>query len=73
MGEMTVAIARDPHVTMTLSEALKRGCTCEYGCPTCGMEASQMGNCPAWSPCPIGREADDNCPLVVSETTCTRL
>lgn len=23
-----------------------------------------MGNCPAWDPCPMGRKADPNCPVM---------
>jgi len=54
----------DPHATISLTEARKRGCTCEFGCRNCGMHESQMGNCPAFHPCPVGRAADLDCPLI---------
>lgn len=40
------------------------GCTCEFGCRSCGMDKYQMGSCPAWDPCPIGRAENPECPLV---------
>jgi hypothetical protein len=44
--------------------ALRRaGCTCEFGCRTCGRVLDQMGNCPAWAPCPTGRALGSNCPV----------
>lgn len=47
----------------TYTELLDAGCTCEFGCPRCGYEVSQMGNCPAFNPCPVGREHHDDCPV----------
>lgn len=45
------------------SEFRAKGCTCEFGCPQCGYSLASMGNCPAWSPCPVGRETKAGCPL----------
>jgi len=53
----------DIHVHLSFEEAREQGCTCEFGCPVCGLHASQMGNCLSWAPCPVGREADSDCPL----------
>lgn len=58
----------DPHAVISPTEARDRGCTCKFGCGACGMDESQMGNCPAWAPCPIGREVDPDCPLMTSES-----
>lgn len=38
-------------------------CTCTYGCPNCGYALAAMGNCPAWDPCPVGREPNPTCPV----------
>lgn len=57
------AMARDPHATLSPTEARTRGCTCEFGCPRCGYPLAMMGNCPSFHPCPVGREADPDCPL----------
>lgn len=60
----------DPHATISPTQARERGCTCEFGCRNCGMHESQMGNCPAWGVCPLGRAADPDCPLVAGEGEC---
>jgi hypothetical protein len=44
-------------------ELRRLGCTCEFGCSNCGMHESQMGNCPSWDPCPIGRNPNPECPV----------
>lgn len=44
------------------TELREAGCTCEFGCRNCGMHESQMGACPAWNPCPMGRDPDPQCP-----------
>ncbi len=38
------------------------GCTCEFGCRGCGEPEARMGNCPAFNPCPMGREKAKGCP-----------
>lgn len=53
----------DPHARISPTEAREQGCTCEFGCHSCGLCQSQMGNCPAWDPCPIGREPHPECPI----------
>lgn len=53
----------DPHVWLNYEEAREKGCICDYGCRSCGEPLNRMGNCPAWDPCPIGRNINDNCPL----------
>jgi hypothetical protein len=55
---------RDPHTYISPTEARRRGCTCEFGCRSCGEHESRMGNCPAFHPCPMGRAEDPNCPLM---------
>lgn len=54
----------DPHIYLSSEEAKQKGCICEYGCRICGMHESQMGNCPSWSSCPIGRMENKECPLL---------
>lgn len=39
------------------------GCNCQFGCRACGMDEAQMGNCPAWAPCPMGRARAAECPV----------
>jgi hypothetical protein len=54
----------DPHARISPDECRAKGCTCAFGCRSCGMSEGQMGNCPAWDPCPMGRDPDPNCPLM---------
>ena len=59
----------DPHATISPTEARERGCTCEFGCRSCGRPLAMMDACAAWTPChndamKIGRAADPNCPLM---------
>jgi hypothetical protein len=53
----------DPHIWLSPDAARAKGCTCEFGCRTCGMHEARMGGCPAWDPCPVGRAADPGCLL----------
>lgn len=62
-------MSSDPHATISPTEARKRGCTCEFGCRNCGYSESQMGNCPAFNPCPMGRAEDPACPLLATSAT----
>lgn len=57
-------MSRDPHASIGPTEARKRGCTCEFGCRSCGYSWSQMGNCPSFHDCPLGRAEDPACPLL---------
>lgn len=50
----------DPRSIPELREA---GCTCEFGCMTCGMAYTQMGNCPSFHGCPVGRAEAALCPV----------
>ena len=61
-------MSRDPHETLSPSEARSRGCTCEFGCRACGSPLDMMSACHSWVPCQtdsskIGRAPDDQCPL----------
>ena len=58
----------DAHARLTPDEARRAGCTCEFGCRTCGIPEYNMADCPAWAPCPMGRSPDPNCPLTHEES-----
>lgn len=63
---------RDPHATISPSDARAQGCTCEFGCRACGMPLAMMDACPAWTPChtdsmKVGRAPAADCPLLVGE------
>lgn len=60
---MAAPSQHDIHSRLTVQEAQARGCTCEFGCRSCGYSLAQMGNCPAWDPCPVGRAPNATCPL----------
>lgn len=56
-AEIAALDARGP---TALREA---GCNCEFGCRRCQMDEAQMGNCPAFHPCPMARAKASACPV----------
>lgn len=60
----------DPHIALSPTEAREQGCTCEFGCRSCGNPMAMMDACPSLIPCvtdssKMGREPDPNCPLII--------
>jgi len=56
----------DPDAEAVL-ELRKAGCTCIFFCSNCQRTFESM-DCPAWDPCPIGREKAVACPVHGIET-----
>lgn len=60
--EQGVALVKALDAPVTAREHAT-GCTCSYGCPTCGEPESRMGDCPRFGGCKVGREPDPACPI----------